>query len=389
MMAAFEHGGADAVQALARRSEGPILEPADDPARLLVTFVLVDAQATRTVVLCAALPERCALLERLGDSDTFVATFELPRTALVGYSFVADPSDALASADPEAVVQALSAGRRDPFNPRVSADSVPEIRLTHPHSVLALPDAPPAPPHGVPTGSAEEWAVRSEVLANTRTVRVYRPVASDRYQLVLLLGGAEDWWAAEAAFDAMLAGGAEPFLGAIVGTRGFMSRHRELSGNDAFVRFAVEELLPFLSARYPLRDDGHVVAGASIGAVGAAHLALREPERFAAAAAVSGPFQATPTASPLPWKAERSDARPVLDAYERHDGPLPARVYLSAGRYETYEHMNVLGDTERLAAILARKGVEVRFDSGDTAHETLALRSYLTRGIGWLLGVQV
>ncbi len=77
----------------------------------------------------------------------------------------------------------------------------------------------------------------------------------------------------------------------------------------------------------------------------------------------------------------------MLDAYERHRSRLPERVYVSAGRYETYTRVDSHGDSERLAATLRGRGVDVRFDDGYTAHDTVALRSYLSAGIGWLLGV--
>jgi hypothetical protein len=43
-------------------------------------------------------------------------------------------------------------------------------------------------------------------------------------------------------------------------------------------------------------------------------------------------------------------------------------------------------DAARLATVLANRGVDVRFDNGYTAHDTIALRAYLSTGIAWLLG---
>lgn len=393
--AAFRRHGAAGVLDLVHRHAGPIVEETADPDTRRITFVFaddtVDAELVR--VVCAALPSKGMPLERLGSSPVFAATAELPATAFVGYSYVVDPPPELAFDDDAGFVQALVMGRPDPNNPFSDAVSLPQIRFGYEYSILALGDRWTLPPDGArmgPRGTLDDWVVSSDLLGNERMVRVYRPPAYDsaeRCALVFILGGADEWWEPADGFDDIAARGAEPFLGVIVGTRGFVSRHRELAGNDAFVGFVARELLPFLADRYRVLERGHVVAGASVGAVGAAFLALREAETFSRAALVSATFQATPGSSPLPWRAATGDERPVLDEYERHHGRLPARVYISAGRFERYTRVDMHADAARLATLLANRGVDVRFDNGYTAHDTIALRAYLSAGIAWLLGV--
>jgi enterochelin esterase-like enzyme len=393
--AEFERGGEAAVLELVRQHCGPVVEEADDPAMRRVTFVFADESGAveAPAVVCAALPNKSTPLRRLRTSSLFAATVELPAEAFVGYAYVLDPPAALLAGEDGGFVQAFAAGLPDPFNPLVDSVNLPQIRFEYEYSVLALDGARRGRvgASAVPPGTFDDWIVASGILGNERRVRVYRPHSYDgqatRYALVFVLGAAEEWWPAAEAFDGLVADGAEPFLGVLVGTRGFVSRHRELAGNDAFVAFAARELLPFLADRYPVHEHGHVVAGASVGAVGAAFLALREPATFSRAGVVSGTFQATPSGSPLPWKAAVGRARPVIDAFERHGGACPERVYVSAGRYETYRRVDMHADAARLASTLARRGVEVRFDEGYTAHDTVALRAYLSTSIAWLLGV--
>ncbi len=394
--AAFRCHGAAGVLDLVHTHEGPIVEETSDPDARRITFVFADetVSAESVSVVCAALPTKGMRLERLGSSAIFAATAELPATAFVGYSYVVDPPPGLVWSDDGAFVQALVMGRPDPHNPLRDGVSLPQIRFGYEYSILALGDRWPVRPDGArkeSRGTLDEWVVASDLLGNERTIRVYRPPEYDgakRCALVFILGGADEWWAAGDEFDDIAARGADPFLGVIVGTRGFVSRHRELAGNDAFVGFVARELLPFLADRYRVLERGHVVAGASVGAVGAAFLALREPETFSRAAVVSATFQATPAGSPLPWRAETGDERPVVDEYERHRGRLPELVYVSAGRYEKYTRVDMHADAARLASFLASRGVNVRFDDGYSAHDTIALRAYLSAGIAWLLGVE-
>lgn len=393
--AAFARRGAHGVLALLQERGGPIVEASGNPDSRLVTFVFSDetAAARTPAVVCPALPNKSILLRRLGASTVFVATAEVPAGSLVGYSYVVEPPPALLAGEDGGFVEAFAIGRPDPFKPLKDAVSLPQIRFEYEYSVLALDGTYAEHANATtatPQGAFDEWIVSSRLLGNDRAVRVYRP-ASDHATaaartLVVVLGAAEEWWPAGASLDSLAARASEPFLGVLVGTRGFVSRHRELAGNDTFVAFARHELLPFLSARYHVRESGHVVAGASVGGVGAAFLALRDPDAFSRAAVVSGTFQATPAGSPLPWKSVVGRERPVLDAYERHAGRFPARAYVSVGRFETYRRVDMHADGSRLASILARRGVDVRFDDGYTAHDTIALRRYLSTGLAWLLG---
>lgn len=141
------------------------------------------------------------------------------------------------------------------------------------------------------------------------------------------------------------------------------------SGN---VATAIEQDLPaYVERTWRARTDRHgrVIAGYSMGGYGALRFALMAPERYAAAAAMSGAFwtQVTPDtrfdehiqhvfegAFGRPFDARRFvAANPMtLAGTMRHDGPIPA-IYLTCGRQDRY-HL------DREQAIMARRLVAMR-----------------------------
>lgn len=62
--------------------------------------------------------------------------------------------------------------------------------------------------------------------------------------------------------------------------------------NEAYKRFFVEELLPFIETRYPLRREptSRILAGDSLGGTVSLHLALDYPDVFPCVLSLSGAF---------------------------------------------------------------------------------------------------
>jgi enterochelin esterase-like enzyme len=373
--------------ALARARRGPIVEPTDDPAVCDVTFVFADSarSAAAAALLCPAVDGGLAPLQPVGD-HVFAGTFPFPAGARVKYRFVPDPDAGAGEAGLLALRESAAAARADTLNAQLDVVSIPELGLRMFESVLSLPGAAPgAPvrrPAGVAAGAVEALSVPSEALRGERPVTLWRPagLGADRLPVVLLLDGQLDWWRAPVLFDVLRAGGAAPFLGVAVGTRRFTARLRDLGGNPAFVRFVADELLPLLASRHGAAEAGHVAAGFSAGALGAAHLALAEPRRFPRLLAISGGYHLTTrtrTMGPLlpsegtPW---------LVEEYERAAGPVPERAYLAAGTYEP-----AWEQTTRLAEALRARDTDVRLEVGPTDHDTITARAHLLAGLEWLL----
>lgn len=383
--------GPAALAALARRHRGPIIEPAA-PGSYQVTFVLVDRNRTLcgAGVFCPALPDGFARLDALGEG-TFARTFVLPTGVRVKYHFCPDPPQRLTPAELHALARSPQARRIDYSNPHVDQVHIPSLRLRILDSVLTLPGAPaspavPAPPDA-PRGSVEELVVDSAALGHEKQLQLYRPPhfrAGEPYPLVLLMESNREWRGAE-VFDAVLATGRiRPFVGVLLGGgRHYVAWLRDLSGGPAFARFAVDELLPRLSALGVSTGDGSVAAGFSAGALAAAALCAEQPRVFPDLLAVSGVLNLSAL-----MQVTRPDGgrAPMLDRYEQTP-ELPRRAYLAAGQYEETSEQPVWSQTQALAEILRRRGTTVRMDGGLTDHEAFSARAYLVEGLSWLLPV--
>jgi enterochelin esterase-like enzyme len=385
-------GGVQAVAALARERRGPIVEPAGDPATYEVTFVFADRarRVGSAGLFCPALPGGFGLLRPLGD-HLFAGTWQMPRGARVKYHFCPDPPPAPDAGALFDLEHAPSARRVDPFNPHIDVVSIPELRLRIVESVLALPGARPGPAGrraDVPAGTVATETIRSDALGADRRVSIYRPhgyrLDAGPYPLVVLLDGQQEWWRAPALFDSLIADGASvPFVAALVGIGRFSARLRELAGSPDHVRFVALELLPWLRTRCAIAAAGHVVAGFSAAALGAAYVALQEPERFARLVAVSGAFDLTTRSDPL--RPSGGSAPWLVGEYERAER-LPRTVFLAAGAFEGPGEPSILVQSAMLAEVSRRRGVAVRFVSAPTGHDTVSARAHLGDGLAWTLG---
>lgn len=59
------------------------------------------------------------------------------------------------------------------------------------------------------------------------------------------------------------------------------------AGGEAYLQFLVEELRPAILSQFPVRTDGHVLIGSSMGGLISAYGVCRYPELFAGAACLS------------------------------------------------------------------------------------------------------
>lgn len=149
------------------------------------------------------------------------------------------------------------------------------------------------------------------------------------------------------------------------------ARNRELL-DDTFVDVLADELIPHLRAWLGDRwQAGRTTAvGASLGAVTALRAALRRPDCFEGAVALSGPLTGHRLAA-------------TVAAY------APARFFLSASREEADivldGDINLLDATTRTGEELADQGHAVRCECGDGGHTYASWEAMLPQAISWVL----
>jgi enterochelin esterase family protein len=149
-------------------------------------------------------------------------------------------------------------------------------------------------------------------------------------------------------------------------------------GGDAFVKFFTEELVPYLRERYDLNraPELNVVIGPSLGALGAARLALARPDLFGNVIGQSGAYN------------QGGDAV-IRDV--REGNPRDVSFHLVVGTYETAlggdpVDGNLLEAQRRFAAALKERGYSVTTVERPEGHSWGLWRANLGSALTWLLG---
>lgn len=176
----------------------------------------------------------------------------------------------------------------DPFNPPPPFSDCAVERFSG-ASVAVLPDADSLPwleeAETRPVPDPEPALLRSELLGNERRVWVSMPPgerpAGSALPVVIHLDGTPEHSAPSVRDALVRAGLIRPCILVLVDPLG-TQRYSDLLCNPTFSRMLVEELLPWLRARYPISQDPRDVAlaGESFGGLCAAWTALHHPTTF-------------------------------------------------------------------------------------------------------------
>lgn len=256
-------------------------------------------------------------------------------------------------------------------------------------SVLALPDAPPepwlAPRAGVPTGTVAEQRHTSTVLGTARRIWTYTPpgyAELDDLPVVLLFDG-DDWahCGLPTMLDNLIAERAVPPVVAImIDALDPDSRTAELTDHPRYLRFLLEELMPWVHGQWRVTADPArtVVAGQSFGGLLAAYAGLHAPRRFGAVLAQSGSFW---------WPRAGDDDttdftdRPLITAFGTAD-PVPTRFYQEVG---LIEQPRILVANRHLRDVLRARGYRLDYAEYHGGHDLACWRAGLPTGLIALL----
>ncbi|EGL82642.1 esterase [Caldalkalibacillus thermarum TA2.A1] len=144
-------------------------------------------------------------------------------------------------------------------------------------------------------------SISSRYLDEERSVRIFLPPGYNElisYPIVYTQDGQDAFMYGRIATIAnylILEKGMEPIIivGVDVDKKKRSSEYSPLgSRNEAYKRFFVEELCPFIESRYPLRQNGmnRILLGDSLGATVCLHMALDHPDWFQYVISLSGAF---------------------------------------------------------------------------------------------------
>jgi enterochelin esterase-like enzyme len=252
-----------------------------------------------------------------------------------------------------------------------------------PASVLSMPAALPQPwvsrRPGVPRGS-----LARTLLDGGSLVHIYRspgPAAGPMPLVVIFDGQRLLATDVSATFDNLAADGvAGPLIAVIVESiRGSAprgpSRIASLTIADGLESFIIGDLLPAVETGYPVATDPsrRALAGHSLGAVAALHLAARHP----------GAFGNVVAGSPaLWWPGEHGQLRGA-DVAAAYAGSAPrGRLFLDVGT----EEGGLLNDARAFRDTLVRAGHDPAYREFRGGHDHACWRGSLADGIAGVLG---
>ena len=244
----------------------------------------------------------------------------------------------------------------DPLNPRTCEGGA------GPNSELAMPgyvEPEELLPHpDIHHGVVEEMVFKSTILDGTRTISVYLPPGygrvSSSHPFLIVHDGSD--YVRLARFpdvaDVLIAEKkVRPLVLVFVDPR---DRDEEYGRSEKYLRFTVEELIPYLRAQYELgrnaEDCG--VLGVSLGGFAAFRLAWRYPEVIGKMAGQSSYFG---TDESLFEAIKNSPAKPI-------------QLYLDVGRFEQDGAATPLGQNRRMRDLLGAKGYVLTYAEHNEGH---------------------
>ena len=334
----------------------------------LATFIYVGSDA-KSVALNMDIIERdppFEVMENLPGTNMWYLQRQFAPDDLLDYLIVVnDPMTSIRN-DPNLVERITRHWMHDELNPTRLRSAQTQT------SVLQMPNARPFPNwetmKGVPRGQIREHDYSSVQMGFTdRRIWVYLPPGYEdeperEYPLLVLLDGQWMVGPLQVPFiaDALIKHGQmEPVIIAMKQSAGQAARIRDYISNDKHYAAILLELLPLMQAEYRIDAINLGIGGAGVGAIAAAHAALKNPAVFSHLIMLSPPLGKGQMQQKLVEYADRFENAPAL----------PKRIFQSVGRYELSTRFYKPGLA--LAGILQRRQEQ----RGDVDHKFVELSS--------------
>ena len=234
------------------------------------------------------------------------------------------------------------------------------------------------------SGRVHALTVPSKLYSWPRRIWVYTPAGysanASAYDLLIAFDGAEqkDPKALPLVLDTLIAKKRiPPHVAVMIDDSSGAVRTGELGNSARFNEFLVNELMPFVRARYNVTRDPHhtIITGSSAGGLGAANAAFHHPEMFGKVLSQSGAFwrgNEGSNAAPYEWLTSQYAAQPKKDIV----------LLLDVGQLETRATLGGTGPvfieaTRRFHDTVSKKGYRVFYTevpNGVHAPETWNVR---------------
>ncbi len=307
-------------------------------------------------------------LQRLGGTDLWSVTIELPATSRIEYKY-----EVVRAGQRELVLDPLNPlHARDPFG----ANSVCRgYRYHRPEWTKHDPVSR--------NGQFRSLKIDSASFGEQRTIKLYLPARyreTRRYPLLIVHDGHDylHYSNLGVVMDNLIHRLEIPPM--IVALTTSPDRLREYAGDDRHASFICEDLLPQLTRDLPIADDpaARALMGASFGGVASLHTAWRFPGCFERLLLQSGSFAFSDIGAHDRGPAFDPVAR-FVNAFRENPGRPARKIYMSCGVYESLIYEN-----RSMVPLLQAHGIEVRYEEVRDAHNWENWRDRLRSGLSWL-----
>jgi enterochelin esterase family protein len=312
--------------------------------------------------------ESATTLVRVHNTDVWHLTLEIPPTSRVEYKF-----EVHRGGGSEWIEDPLNPARaRDPFgaNSVLQGEGYVVPEWTH-QDPLARP------------GTLVPFSVDSKVFGR-RGGQLYLPARfrrSRQYPLLVVHDGADylRYAGMHVVLDNLVHRLEIPDI--IVALFNSPDRLNEYAADDNHARFITEELLPQLSAVYPLidRPQDRCLMGASFGAIASFAAAVNYPGVWGRLLLQSGSFAFTDIGRHNRRGPRFDRIVEFVNGYRSEPFAVSQRVFVSCGVYESLIYEN-----RSLVPLLDSTGMQVRFVEARDGHNWQNWRDRLREGLSWL-----
>ena len=305
---------------------------------------------------------------RLPDTELWYLPLEIPPRSRIEYKLIVEQGG-----------QARMV--RDPLNPNVAQDPFGANSVVH-GAGYAEPEWT-RPSAVTRPGELHEARLVSQAFGGPRTFQVYLPPRyreARRYPLLIVHDGQDfcRFAALQTVLDNLI--DRDEIAPLIVVLTSAEDRLVEYAADPRHARFVVDELLPWVSQRFPLVDSPSArgLMGSSFGAIAALSTAWRNPGVFGNLSLSSGSFLFTDI-------GDHEGGPPFdpvvafMNEFRRAPGRPSDKLYQTCGTFEPMIYYN-----RSMVPAFQATGMELRFDEAPDGHNWINWRDRLRDGLSWL-----
>lgn len=346
------------------------------------TFIYARPSATNVALNLDTIPRDPPFepMQNLEGTSLWYVTYPFAADDLLDYMLaVDDPMTPLAQ-ERDIVTRVTQHWQPDSLNPLQMTTAQTKV------SVLRMKEARPFPDwaalQNVPRGRVYEHPIDSDTLNyRGRNLWVYTPPKYEgsgmAYPLIIMHDGQ---WAIgplqlPSIADALIKHRRMiPAVIAMIQSGTAEERNREYISSDKHYSFLLSELMPFVQTHYRIDSNRVAVGGVAVGAVAAAHAALKNPAVFSRLMLISPPL----------GKGEFSEELREYNKRFTEADVLPKRIFQSVGRYEG--KLRFIRPANSLRMIIeGHKAVDYKFVETGSGHGLVGFRSVLPEALAWML----